>query len=71
VAGRRAWAGHLPGEGGGPDRWGPPVCVGKEVEVVPIRDLPRVGREPDWQLGRMAPRWPFILFIFVFSFSLF
>jgi hypothetical protein len=25
VAGRRALAGHQPGEEGGPDRWGPPI----------------------------------------------
>jgi hypothetical protein len=51
---------------------GRPRCVSErgEGEWIPFRVLSRVGRGPNWQLGRIEPPRPFFFF-FSFSFSVF
>jgi hypothetical protein len=60
-----------PEEEGESDEWFPLVSGREKKGDVPLRVITRVGRGLYPGLGRMAPRWPFILFIFLSPFLFF
>jgi hypothetical protein len=65
VAGHRARAGHLPGEEGGPDRWGAPVGRRERGQDTLSGSGVLLGRA---EMEAGLERFPETFFLFPFSF---